>query len=310
MKAHHIAILGGSGFVGRQLSATLLAQGHRVRVVTRRIKAPPLPQPALEPTLELVECRVEEEAALRQALAGCDVVINLVGILNERGHHGEGFRRAHVELAQRVIAACRANGIQRVLHMSALGASRDKGASLYQQSKAEAEALMHRCDDLQVTSFRPSVIFGPGDSFLNRFAWLLRLTPFLFPLACAQSRFAPVFVGDVAECFARAIDNPLTHHQHYELCGPQSYTLQQLVEYTARQLGLRRRVVPLPDWAARLQAHLLEWVPGKPFSRDNYRSLQHDNLCHGGFPALFGITPRHIEEVVPGYLNTMEKAVR
>ncbi|MCW8919465.1 MAG: complex I NDUFA9 subunit family protein [Gammaproteobacteria bacterium] len=301
MAQHHIAILGGSGFVGQRLSTTLLAQGQRVRVVSRGARA--YPWLSQQPELELVECQMEEGEALRQALAGCDVVINLVGILNERGHHGEGFRRAHVGLAQGVIAACRANTIQRVLHMSALGASLDEGASLYQQSKAEAEELMHSCDDLQVTSFRPSVIFGPGDSFLNRFARLLRLTPFLFPLACAQSRFAPVYVGDVAECFARAIDNPLTYHQHYELCGPQSYTLQQLVEYTARELGLRRRVVPLPDWAARLQANLLEWVPGKPFSRDNYRSLQRDNVCHGEFPALFGITPRRIEEVVPSYLN-------
>jgi uncharacterized protein YbjT (DUF2867 family) len=300
MTQHHIAILGGSGFVGQRLTATLLMQGERVRVVTRRARAHP--QLLQQPELELFECRVEDEEALQQALVGCDVVINLVGILNEGGDNGEGFHRAHVGLAQTVVDACRANHIHRVLHMSALGASSDEGASFYQQSKAEAERLMHSCDDLQVTSFRPSVIFGPGDSFLNRFARLLRLTPLIFPLACANSRFAPVYVGDVAECFARAIDNPLTYHQHYELCGPQSYSLQQLVEYTAAQLGLRRRVLPLPDWASRLQASLLEWVPGKPFSRDNYRSLQRDNVCSGEFPALFGITPSTIENVVPGYL--------
>lgn len=304
MTQHHIALLGGSGFVGQHLAQRLVAEGHRVKVLSRH------PRPTPHPAMPHVECNVHDAQALQQALAGCDVVINLVGILNEAGHNGKGFYHAHVALAKKVIAACQANDIHRVLHMSALGATTGGHSSFYQQTKGQAEALMHTSPPLQVTSFRPSVIFGPRDAFFNRFAQLLRLTPLLFPLACAHARFSPVYVGDVAECFARAIDNPLTYNQHYELCGPQSYTLQQLVEYTARQLGLRRRVIALPDWASRLQARLLEWVPGKPFSRDNYRSLQHDNLCSGPLPALFGITPRSIEEVVPGYLNTMGKAAR
>lgn len=301
MTQHHIAIIGGSGFVGQHLAARLVAQGHRVKVLTRRLTPPP------QPAMEHVTCNVHDERALQQALAGCDVVINLVGILNEKGHNGRGFHHAHVALAKTVVTACLANGIRRVLHMSALGATTGGHSSFYQQTKGQAEALMHATPPLQVTTFRPSVIFGPGDSFFNRFARLLRLTPLAFPLACASARFAPVYVGDVAECFARAIDNPLSHNQHYELCGPQSYTLQQLVEYTARQLGLRRRVIALPDWASQLQARLLEFMPGKPFSRDNYRSLQHDSLCSGPFPAIFDITPRSIEEVVPAYINTTGK---
>jgi uncharacterized protein YbjT (DUF2867 family) len=301
MSQHHIALIGGSGFVGQHLAQRLVDEGHRIRVLSRRRERHlSLRQ---QPALELVECDVHDAAALQQALAGCDVAINLVGILNEKGDDGSGFYQAHVALTQKLITACQANNIRRVLYMSALGATLDKDASFYQQSKGEAEALIHASSPLQVTSFRPSVIFGPRDSFFNRFAQLLRFTPLAFPLACASSRFAPVYVGDVVECFSRAIDNPLTYNQHYDLCGPQGYTLQQLVEYTASQLGLRRRVIPLPDWAARLQARLLEWLPGKPFSRDNYRSLQRDNLCRGEFPALFEITPRSLEEVVPGYLT-------
>lgn len=301
MTQHHIAIIGGSGFVGQHLTEKLLAAGQRVRIVGRPHKRR---QTQLQhPALERVTCEVHDETALQQALSGCDVAINLVGILNEQGDNGNGFHHAHVELAAKVANACRAIAIHRVLHMSALGAGDGEHSSFYQQTKGAAEQLMHASNDLQVTSFRPSVIFGPHDSFFNRFAQLLRLTPLPFPLACADARFAPVYVGDVAECFVRAIDNPLTYNQRYDLCGPQSYTLQQLVEYTASELGLRRWIIPLPDWASRLQARLLEFLPGKPFSRDNYRSLQRDNLCSGEFPAIFQITPQRLENVVPAYLG-------
>jgi NADH dehydrogenase len=128
------------------------------------------------------------------------------------------------------------------------------------------------------------------------------MTPLAFPLACAGARFAPVYVGDVVECYARAIDNPATYGKRYALCGPRRYTLKQLVDYTALQLGLRRWVLALPDWLSRLQANVMEYVPGKPFSRDNYLSMQHDNVCEGEFPAEFGIMPRSIDSVVPRYL--------
>jgi len=300
MAHHHIGILGGSGFVGHHLAARLAADGHDIRVLTRRRERHR--DLLVLPTLEIRECNVHDAEALTQALAGCDVVINLVGILNEKGHNGRGFRRAHVELAEKVVAACRANGIIRLLHMSALGADAENGASFYQRSKGEAENRVHASEGLHVTSFRPSVMFGPGDSFFNRFAGLLRMTPLLFPLACARARFAPVFVGDVVECYARAIDNPATYGKSYSLCGPRQYTLQQLVQFTTRQLGLRRAIIPLPDWLSRLQARLLEFAPGKPFSRDNYLSMQHDNVCEGEFPAEFGIIPHSIDNVVPRYL--------
>ena len=300
MKQHHICIVGGSGFVGRHLAARLARDGHQLRVLTRRRERHR--DLLVLPTLELLECNVHDEEALRQAVKGCDVVINLVGILNERGHNGRGFRRAHVELSEKLLSACKARGVTRLLHMSALGADAQNGPSFYQRSKGEAEQLV-MASGLQVSCFRPSIIFGPDDAFFNRFAGLLRLTPLAFPLAGAHARFAPIHVGDVVEAFARAIDNPASIGQCYDLCGPKTYTLQELVQYTAKLCGLRRWVFPLPNWAAYLQARLLEFAPGKPFSRDNYNSLKRDNVCEGDFPALFGIQPVSIEAIVPGYLS-------
>jgi len=300
MTQHTIAILGGSGFVGHHLCATLARQGHELRVLTRR--RDPHRDLLVLPTLALIECNVHDPEALSQAFQGCDVVINLVGILNEKGHDGSGFHRAHVELPQKVVDACRANNIHRLLHMSALGADAEHGPSFYQRTKGEGERLVHD-SGLTVTTFRPSVMFGEHDSFFNRFGSLLKWTPGLFPLACADARFAPVFVGDVVEAYSRAIDNPETYGKGYELCGPRIYTLRQLVEYTASALGLRRRVIPLPNGLSRLQANLLEYFPGKPFSRDNYLSMQRDNVCSGDFPAEFGIMPRSLENEVPRYLH-------
>ncbi len=296
-----IAILGGTGFVGTWLASRLYREGHRLRVLTRnRERNRDL---LVIPTLELLEVDIFDSEALATAVSGCDVLINLVGILNEPGHRGYGFQHAHVQLAKTVIGVCQAQGIGRVLHMSALNADAIKGKSHYLRSKGEAEGRMLRAEGLAVTSFRPSVIFGPGDSFFNRFARLLKLTPLVFPLACAQSRFAPVYVGDVAAAFCHSLGDEASIGQGYELCGPHSYTLRELVEYTAEVLDLRRLVLPLPDWLSRLQANLLEFAPGKPFSRDNYLSLQVDSVCHGelGLEQL-GITPTALETVVPGYL--------
>lgn len=300
MTQHTICILGGSGFVGHHLCARLTEEGHQLRVLTRRREEHR--DLLVLPTLELIECNVHDLDALTRAMAGCDVVINLVGILNEKGHDGSGFYRAHVELPRTVIEACRANNIPRLLHMSALGADAEHGPSFYQRTKGEGERLVHD-SGLSVTTFRPSVMFGEHDSFFNRFGGLLKLTPGIFPLACAGARFAPAYVGDVVEAYARAIDNPATYGKGYELCGPRVYTLRQLVEYTAGQLGLKRQLLPLPDWMSRLQAGLLEYVPGKPFSRDNYLSLQRDNVCSGDFPAEFGIIPHSLENIVPQYLH-------
>ncbi|MGH8565419.1 MAG: complex I NDUFA9 subunit family protein [Gammaproteobacteria bacterium] len=297
-----IAILGGTGFVGRHLTNRLTKERYPLKVLTRRRERHR--DLLVIPTLDLVEADVHDPAVLQRELRGCGTVVNLIGILNERGDDGSGFREVHVELCRKLIAACRANDIPRLLHMSALNADARSGPSHYQRTKGEAEDLVHAAgEDLRVTSFRPSVIFGPDDDFFNRFAGLLRFAPLVFPLACPNARFAPVFVGDVVEAMALCLTAPPAYGRRYDLCGPKSYTLAELVTYTARCLKLRRYVLPLNARLSLLQAQVLERVPGKPLSLDNYRSLQIDSVCgaENGLLCL-GITPTAVESVVPGYL--------
>lgn len=300
MKKYRICILGGTGFVGKHLLSRLAAEGHTLTVLTRhRERHRDL---LVLPTLELVSANIHKDSVLKKHFADQDVIINLVGILNESSHNGKGFQKAHVQLAQKIVQACETSGVKRLLQMSALNASPKKKLSHYLLSKGQAEDLVHIIDTLQVTSFRPSVIFGPGDSFFNRFYQLLRLTPFVFPLACPNARFAPVYVGDVVEAFVYSLHNVSTIGQRYELCGPRVYSLKQLVQYAGSFLPHKRTVVGLPPLLSQLQAYILEYVPGKPFSIDNYQSLQVDSVCQTPFPALFGIQPRSIEEIVPRYL--------
>ena len=297
-----ICVLGGTGFVGRHLLDRLARPGRRLRVLTRDAEA--RKDVAVLPGVELVEADVHDPAALLRHLAGCDAAVNLVGILNES--RGATFEQVHVELPRKLAAACRETGVRRLLHMSALNADARAGASAYLRSKGAGEDAVHEAADarLHVTSFRPSVIFGPGDSFLNRFVALARLSPLVLPLACPQARFAPVYVGDVAEAFARALEDPHTYGRRYPLCGPREYTLRELVEYALRTAGVRRIVVGLPDWVSRLEAALLEHAPGKPFTRDNYRSLQVPSVCgaENGLSRL-GIVPTPLEAVAPLYLG-------
>jgi NADH dehydrogenase len=302
MTLHKICLLGGTGFVGKRLAARLSAAGHDIVILTRRaVRHRDL---LVLPTARLAEGDVHDPEFLRRQLEGKDTVINLIGILNEKGRSGKGFTRAHAELPEKIVLACREAGVSRLLHMSALHASR-MAPSHYLRTKALGEEAVHRAEgpDFHVTSFRPSVIFGPGDGFLNRFAGLLRLTPGVFPLACPGARFQPVYVEDVVRAFTESLDNHKTFGQRYDLCGPQVYTLREIVEYVAKLIGRRVCVIGLPDGLSYLQAAMLEFAPGKPFSLDNYRSLQVDSVCEEGFPEVFGITPTSLEEIAPGYLK-------
>jgi NADH dehydrogenase len=298
MKHNSVCIFGGAGFVGSQLAYRLAASGRSVRVLTRnRERNKHL---LVVPGISLVEADIFDRNQLKQHLKGVDAVINLVGILNEKQHNGEGFRKAHVELPKLIIDACLFNNVKRVLHMSALNADASTGRSHYLRSKSEGENALHAIasEKLQVTSFRPSVIFGPDDSFFNRFASLLKITPVAFPLACPHAKFAPVYVGDVANRFAQALDDDDSIHQRYDLCGPKEYSLTELVNYTASQLGIKRSIIGLPDTLSHLQAAIFEWFPGKPFSLDNYNSLQVDSTCARGFKE-----PTSIESIVPFYIG-------
>mgnify|MGYP001592979259 CR=1 FL=1 len=301
MSTHKICLLGGTGFVGKRLAARLSEAGHDVVILTRhRERQRDL---LVLPTVRLVQGDVHDPEFLRKRFEDRDTVINLVGILNEKGRDGRGFARAHAELPSMLVEACRQTGVTRLLHMSALHAS-PAAPSHYLRTKALGEDAVHRAGnpDFHVTSFRPSVIFGPGDSFLNRFAGLLRLTPGMFPLACPQARFQPVYVEDVVRAFVESLDNHKTFGQRYDLCGPKVYTLREIVEYVARLIGKRVCIIGLNDALSYLQAATLEFVPGKPFSLDNYRSLKVDSVCEQGFPAVFGITPSSLEQIAPAYL--------
>jgi len=327
-----IAIVGGAGFVGKQLASRLVSEGWQVEILTRsRERHRDL---LVLPTARIHSVNAHDLEALTQATAGCEVVVNLIGILNETGNDGEGFRKAHVETTDNVIAACKNNGIKRLLHMSALNADAEQGTSYYLRTKGEAEALVHGVSELHVTSFRPSVIFGQDDSFFNRFAGLLKLggldfpwastwvfwgadmplfkrflqtwtlKPYYFPLACPNAKFAPVWVSDVVSAMVKSINNPLTYGKRYDLCGPQTYTLAELVEMTAMMMGLQRRIIPMTDKASEWQAKLLEKVPSKPFSTDNLNSMKMDSVCAGEQTfAELGIQPSSVETIMPRYFG-------
>lgn len=304
----NICVLGGTGFVGTELVTRLVLAGHWVRVPTRN-PARALRLRVLD-TAELRLANVHDPGALALLFSGCDAVINLVGILNPRA--GASFQAVHAELPARVMAAARATGVRHVLHMSALGAD-ERAPSQYLRSKAAGEAAMRASAPpgaLQqpvVTIFRPSVIFGPGDSLTNRFARLLSLTAGVLPLARAAARFAPIDVRDVAQAFSRALTDRTTAGQTYELCGPQVMTLAEIVRLTARVAGLPCHIVPLPDLVARLQGLIMGALPGKPFSLDNFRSLTIDCVCRQDGCARLGIEPAPMLAELPGYLGHEDK---
>ncbi len=328
MKIQRVCILGGSGFVGTQLVSLLAARGLEVRVLShRREMAKEL---ILLPTVDVIEADVHDQQVLIHHFRGMDAVINLVGILHENkvgrvdlpsARRGD-FQRVHIELPRKVIHACGEAGVSRLLHMSALGAD-PNSRSAYQRSKGIAEVLVREAGmrhsehenwyldgpkfihgyDLNVTLFRPSVIFGRGDSFLSMFARLLKVFPVL-PLAAAGSRFAPVHVEDVARAFADSLDKPATYGQTYDLCGPHVYTLHELVRYVGKIIGKKRSIVQLGQWMSYFQAWALEFKPGKKLmTRDNYYALSTDNVCRGGWPPVFDFQPSSLEAIAPEYLR-------
>ena len=296
----NICVLGGTGFVGSELVTRLVRKGHWVRVPTRN---PSHGQHLrILSTVELLTANIHDSRTLGQLLAGMDVVINLVGILNQSGR--ATFQSVHTDLAAKIVTAARNTKVRRLLQMSALGADREHGPSRYLRSKGEAEALIRAAAAyLDLTIFRPSVIFGPRDSLTNRFAALLRLPGSFLPLARSQARFAPVYVGDVANAFVRVLEDRGGFGETYELCGPDVLTLEQLVRMTAAVAQLPCHILRLPDALGFLQAALLGLLPGKPFSLDNFRSLGKDSLCSQDGLARLGISPRHMMAELPFYLG-------
>lgn len=304
MKPQRIVILGGTGFVGRHLLPRLHADGHTLLALTRNRELHR--ELAVLPRLRLVNAQVHDPAVLERALCGADAVLNLVGILNESGGERHSFRGVHVDLTAKVIAACRAAGVARLLHMSALRAG--EGTSRYLQTRGEAEMLVKQ-SGLAWTIYRPSVIFGPGDGLYFRFARLLRLAP-LVPLARAGARFAPVYVRDVAAAIARSVCDATTAANAYEFGGPRVMTLAQIVRDCAQWLGIKRLVVPLPDFLGRLQALVFGALPGKLFTSDNYKSLLVDSVPTSDGLAALAIAATPVELIMPTLLAGLGKQAR
>ena len=301
-----ILILGATGFVGRHI-CTRLSQAGWSAIVPSRSPAAARHLAGL-PRVDVVPGDVHDEATLIRLLAGADAVVNLVAIL-----HGSeaAFEQVHVELPKKLARACAAAGVRRLVQISALGAALD-GPSMYQRSKARGEAVLHTeaaADFLDLTVLRPSVIFGAQDKFLNVFAQLQRMFP-LIPLAGANTRFQPVWVEDVAEAVMRCLQDDATIGQTFEACGPEVFTLRDLVrlagQYAGVNQGRGRAVFALPMPLARAQAWVMERLPGEPLmSGDNLDSMALDNIASGKVPGLdaLGITPAALAAIAPGYLR-------
>lgn len=291
-----ICILGGTGFVGRSLISALSKENYTITVITRDFdKNKDL---AIYPNLKLIQEDVYNEKRMLEVSKSHDVLINLIGILNEKGFRGKGFYLAHSKIARIILNVSKQNRIKRILHMSALNAD-PGGSSHYLRTKGEAESFLHTYGErfADVTSFRPSVIFGTEDSFINRFSDLLKFIPFVFPLACAQTRFAPVYVGDLVNFMKDSIDDVSSFNKKIDICGPKIYTLEEIVKIVIDVKGYSTRVIPLNNALSKFQAVMMEFLPGKPFSIDNFNSCLVDSISESGLKF-----KTELESVIKQYL--------
>lgn len=295
MTTRRYVILGGTGFIGSHLLATLAATGCQVTVLSRNRELGRAV--SVLPNVRTVSTDVYDRRALERHFAGHDAVINLVGILNETG--GATFTHAHVDLTATAIAACRQVGIRRFHQMSSLNAG--ERASKYLKTRGEADTQV-RNSGLDWTIYRPSVVYGAGDGLVFRFLKLLQLAPVL-PLAQPHAKFAPVWVGDVANAIARCLTDRTSIGKVFELYGPDTLELVDIVRAIRDAAGLQRGVLPLPAAFGRLQGLVAEWLPGKPFSRDNYASLSLDSVGDQEGLAHLGITPRRFRAMLPELLG-------
>lgn len=301
MRHQTISLIGGSGFIGTHLANALVASGKTVRIATRRRgHASHL---TLLP-LDVIEVDPFDHIELARFVEGADAVVNLVGTLHgRRGNpYGAEFAKLHVELPSKIAAACEGKGVHRLIHLSAINAD-SNGPSMYLRSKGDGEKAVLAAAQLATTIFRPSVVFGPEDRFLNTFAALQRLFPVL-PLAKPDAKFQPVYVGDVVKAIVGTLDLDAAHGRIYELGGPTVYTLEALVRYCGEVIGRESRIVRLPDAFAYMQALTFETLPGEPLiTRDNLDSMSRDAVLSGPLAPELNLEPVAIEAIAPTYLN-------
>jgi NADH dehydrogenase len=294
-------VFGASGFIGRYVVRRLAGAGYRVRAAVRRPDRALFLKP-MGGVGQIVPfyAPVTDEAAVARAVAGASVVINLVGILAER--RAGDFTRIHAEGAGRVARAARAAGVARLVHLSALGADA-ASPSRYGQSKAAGEAAVRQAFP-EATILRPSIVFGPEDQFFNRFAAMAQWLP-VMPVIAGETKFQPVYVGDVADAVMAALARPNARGVTYELGGPQVFSMRLLLEWIMQTTGHKRCMINAPMGIVRLNAAVLERLPGKLLTRDQLAMLERDNVLTPGNPGLadLGIAPTPIDLVVPEYLR-------
>lgn len=301
MRHQSIALIGGSGFIGSHLANALVAAGKSVRIATRRRSH--AAHLTLLP-LDVIEVDVFDPVELARFVEGVDAVVNLAGTLHGgRGTpYGPQFAQLHVELPSKIAAACEGKGVHRLVHLSAINAD-PNGPSMYLRSKGDGEKAVRAATQLATTIFRPSVVFGPEDRFLNTFAALQRLFPVL-PLAKPDAKFQPVYVGDVVKAIVGTLDLDAASGRTYELGGPTVYTLESLVRYCGELIGRQARIVRLPDALAYMQALTFEALPGAPLiTRDNLDSMSLDAVMSGPLAPELNLEPVAVEAIAPAYLN-------
>jgi NADH dehydrogenase len=292
-----IAVLGGSGFVGSAMVNKLSESGYCVQVLTRHRETSK--HLILIPNVNVVECDVMNNDALKLALNDCDAVINLIGILHES--RKVTFKKIHADFPKSVANVCASIGIHRLIQMSALQAN-IHAPSAYLRSKGLGEALLlNEFKALNVTIFRPSIIFGRGDGFINLFAKLIQILPVIL-LAKPNAKFQPIYVEDVAAAFVAAIENSSTYGKSYDLAGPKVYTLIEIIRFVSATLKKKRVVIGLNNLFSYMQAFAMEMLPIKLMTRDNIKSMEVDSTSAAPFPEFLKFRPVPMESVVPDYL--------
>lgn len=297
MQLKKICVLGGSGFVGSAIVAKLDAAGYLVTVLTRRRDT--AKHLFLLPNVNVVECDVLDYQALNSVLRGTDVVINLIGILHQSRRLS--FNAIHHQLPAQLAKICADLNIKRLIHMSSLRAH-EHAPSQYLRSKAAGEAALNAVKDkVNITIFKPSIIFGRGDRFTNLFATMIKWLPVIL-LAKPDAKFQPIWVEDVASCFVNSVNNNDTYGQTYELAGPKVYTFRELLKQIMQALSIKRTVIGLSNTLSYLQALSMEFLPIKLMSRDNIKSMEVDSVSQQPLPIVLGVEPSELAAVLPEYL--------